>query len=296
MSGIVSTRALVHVGGRDRTLLLVRPDSSAPPPTNWRGRALVIVLHGSNQNGEGVRSFSANGFDALAESGAAVVAYPDGVGRHWNDARISIDFGTRKQGVDDVEFLAALIDRLADTDGIDRSRVYLVGFSNGAAMTIRVLLQAPELLAGAAIIAATLPAPENLLPVTTEPTDPPDVPIVLFHGTRDPLVPYEGGMASLWGMKPRGVGLSAEQTAASFAERNGITRDPTRELLPSITGSEPTIEVTDYREEGRAEVRLYTIIGGGHVIPSPHRPPIIMGHVTDELVVADVIAEFFGLV
>jgi polyhydroxybutyrate depolymerase len=292
VSGIISARAIVHVGGRDRTLVLVRPDDAAPPPLNWRGRALIIVLHGSNQTGESVRTFSANGFDRLAESGAAVIAYPDGVSKHWNDARRSIDFATRKQGVDDVEFLATLVERLAQTDGIDRTRVYLVGFSNGAAMTIRMVLQRPELLAGAAIIAATLPAPENLLPIEAAAIP---LPVVLFHGTKDPLVPYAGGMASLWGLKPRGIGLSAEATAAFFAERNGISAEPTRELLPPVTESEPTVELTDYRQSGLPEVRLYTVHGGGHVIPSPHRAPVIMGHSTRELVAADVIAEFFGL-
>jgi polyhydroxybutyrate depolymerase len=289
---VVASRTTVRVGGRDRTLTLVRPDAAAPAPRNWRGRALLIVLHGSNQNGEGVRAFSANGFDRFAESGAAVVAYPDGVARHWNDARASIDFTTRKLGVDDVEFLAVLMERMARIDGIDRTRVYLAGFSNGAAMTIRMILQRPELLAGAAIIAATLPAPANLLPISAPPRS---LPVVLFHGTSDPLVPYEGGMASLWGLKPRGVGLSAPSTAAFFAERNGITAQPTRELLPAVTESEPTVELTAYRESGHPEVRLYTVHGGGHVIPGPHRAPVVMGHSTRELVAAEVIGEFFGL-
>jgi len=289
---VLASRATVRVGGRDRTLTLVRPDAAAPAPKNWRGRALLIVLHGSNQTGEGVRAFSANGFDRYAESGAAVVVYPDGVAKHWNDARASIDFATRKLGVDDVEFLEALVERLARIDGIDRTRVYLAGFSNGAAMTIRMVLQRPELLAGAAIIAATMPAPENLLPIAAPPRP---LPVVLFHGTNDPLVPYEGGMASLWGLKPRGIGLSAQLTAAYFAQRNEITADPSRELLPSLTGSDPTVELTDYRETGRPEVRLYTVRGGGHVIPSPHRAPVVMGHSTQELVAADVIGDFFGL-
>ena len=66
-------------------------------------------------------------------------------------------------------------------------------------------------------------------------------------------------------------------------------------MLPSRLGGEPTVEFTDYRESGRPEVRLYTIVGGGHVIPAPHRTPPPMGHNTKELVATDVIADFFGL-
>ena len=284
--GITANRAVMLAGGVERTMVLVRPESSAA------GRALLIVLHGSNQTGEGVRGFAANGFDELAASGAAVVAYPDGVSKHWNDARVSIDFATRKRGIDDVAFLEQLIGTLADSDGIDRSRVYLAGFSNGAAMVIRMLLQRSELLAGAAIISATMPVAQNLLPIVG-PAHP--VPIVLFHGTKDPLVPYAGGMASIFGLKPRGVGLSAPQTAAFFAERNGLTVSPEVRMLPSRLGSDPTVELTDYRESGRPEVRLYTIAGGGHVVPGPHRSPPPMGHNTKELVATDVIADFFGL-
>jgi polyhydroxybutyrate depolymerase len=288
VSGITSTRAIVHSGGRERSMLLVRPERA----TSGAAAALLIVLHGSNQTGDTVRAFSSGGFDDVARSGAAVVAYPDGVGRHWNDARSSIQFSTRRQDVDDVAFLTALIDALVVSDGIDRSRVFFAGFSNGAAMVIRMLLQRPDVVAGAAIIAATLPAPENLLPIVA-PALP--VPVVQFHGTRDPLVPYDGGMASLWGLKPRGMGLSALATAVFFARRNGIAVAPTRELLPSIAGAAPTIELTEFSETGRPEVRLYTILGGGHVIPGPHRPPPAMGHATRDLVATDVIAEFFGL-
>jgi polyhydroxybutyrate depolymerase len=286
VDGISATRATLVSGGVERTMVLVRPDTSVPL------RALVIVLHGSNQTGEVVRNVAAGGFDELAASGAAVVAYPDGISRHWNDARAGIDFAARKRGIDDVAFLERLIDTLAESDGIDRSRVYVAGFSNGAAMVIRMLLQRSRLLAGAAIISATMPVAENLLPIV-EPAHP--VPVVLFHGTKDPLVPYAGGMASIFGLKPRGLGLSAPQTAAYFAERNGISVAPEVRMLPSRLGTAPTVELTEYHQSGHPEVRLYTIEGGGHVIPAPHRSPPPMGHTTKELVATEVIAEFFAL-
>jgi polyhydroxybutyrate depolymerase len=63
-----------------------------------------------------------------------------------------------------------------------------------------------------------------------------------------------------------------------------------------MRGSEPSIELTDYRDGGRAEVRLYTVRGGGHVIPNRHRGPAIMGSTTQEIDAPRVIADFFGLV
>ncbi len=59
----------------------------------------------------------------------------------------------------------------------------------------------------------------------------------MFHGTRDPLVPYRGGMASLWGFRPCGLGLSPPATADYFAARNGITTVPeSHRLVPRPGG------------------------------------------------------------
>jgi polyhydroxybutyrate depolymerase len=65
-------------------------------------------------------------------------------------------------------------------------------------------------LSGAAIIAATQPVPDNF-DLSADPATP--LPVLLIHGTKDPLVPYDGGMASLWGFRPRGLGRSAPETA-----------------------------------------------------------------------------------
>lgn len=40
---------------------------------------------------------------------------------------------------------------------------------------------------------------------------------------------------------------------------------------------------------------LFTIHGGGHVVPGPKRALRIMGRSTDQLVAADAITDFFGL-
>lgn len=68
----------------------------------------------------------------------------------------------------------------------------------------------PHSLSGAAIIAATQPVPDNF-DLSADPATP--LPVLLIHGTKDPLVPYDGGMASLWGFRPRGLGRSAPETA-----------------------------------------------------------------------------------
>jgi len=73
--------------------------------------------------------------------------------------------------------------------------------SAGNARLRTLLHEIPQRLAGAAVISATQPVPENY-PRYADPAVP--VPVVLFHGTRDRLVPYQGGMASLRGLFSRG--------------------------------------------------------------------------------------------
>lgn len=269
----------VDLDGRRRTFTLVRPTAArAHPP-------LLLMFHGSNQSGPGFRSFTGQAFDRLADSGV-FVAYLDGYAKHWNDARRSITFAARREQIDDVAFARAVVDDLVATHGVDRTRVFAAGFSNGGQMAIRLAHEIPGELAGIAVIAATQPAPENL---DIQPAEPTPLPTLLIHGTRDPLVPYHGGTASMWGFRPRGRGLSAPDTAAYFAERNRIT------TAPRTTSVADRIERTSWTQDGRPPVALLTVTGGGHTVPGPRRAPFVMGHTSRAIDSATVIGAFLGL-
>ncbi|MET1074974.1 MAG: PHB depolymerase family esterase [Umezawaea sp.] len=287
-SGVVLVeRASVRVDGRERTFTVVSP-RDVPP-----GAPIVLLFHGSNQTAGVMRDFAGRTLDRFAEHGGAVVAYLDGYHRNWNDARVSSDFPARRDGIDDVAFTGAVVEHLVDRFAADRARVHVVGFSAGGAMVTRLVHEIPSKLAGAGLIGATQPAPENFMAfdVRVEP-----VPVVLFHGTKDPLVPYDGGVASLWGFRPRGLGLSAPKTAEYFAARNGITAAPvSHDLGHGPEDAKTTVERTDHRQDGRSPVTLYTVRGGGHVIPNPKKAIRIMGRSTRNLVAADALGEFFGI-
>ena len=283
---LVVEESSVRVDGRLRTMTVVRPDVVEP------GAPVVLVFHGSNQDARTIRRFAGHSFDRFAEHGGAVVVYLDGHKKNWNDARVSSAFAARTEGFDDVAFAGAVVDLLVERHGVDPARVHAVGYSAGGAMVIRLAHEVPSRLAGIGIVAATMPEPENLLPFDA-PVVP--LPVVLFHGTEDRLVPYEGGMASLWGFRPRGLGLSARETAAYFADRNGITTAPESRDLGHRDGDRTTVERTDFRQDGRPPVTLYTIHGGGHVVPGPGRPLFIMGRSTRSLVAAEALGEAFGI-
>jgi polyhydroxybutyrate depolymerase len=288
---IPAVRSSVDVGGTTRTFTVVRPADSVA------SRALVLVFHGSRQTGDKHRAFTGRAFDELAASGAAVVAYLDGYRKNWNDARRESWFPARREEMDDVGFTRAVIAKLAADHGIDPHRVFVIGYSNGGQMVMRLAHEAPELLAGAAVIAATMPAPENFLAVGAAPAP---LPLLLVHGTEDPIVSYDGGTMSRWQQwlfKTGGTSWSAPRTAKYFAERNGITAEPVTTRLPKqATPTDRTeVERTDYRQNGNQPVALYTVHGGGHTIPGPAKNPAILGKTSHQVNTAELFGTFFGL-
>jgi polyhydroxybutyrate depolymerase len=279
----------VQAGDRTRKMVVIgrrQPASSTVP--------VVLVFHGSMQTAKAIRSFTANSFDQLGAPSGAVVAYLDGHKRHWNDARIVNTSAARTDHVDDVAFARAAIDVLVRRFNGDPSRVYAVGFSNGGQMVMRLIHEVPSALAGAAILCATQSVPENFAPDSPKEQS---LPVMFMHGTQDPITPYQGGMAKMYRFRPRGLGLSAQETAAYYARRNGITVAPTVTPLTPAAASPTRVDRTDYRQPDRPPVTLYTVHGGGHSIPGPKSasPRFLMGRTDHTLDTVQAITEFFGL-
>ncbi|WP_051133709.1 alpha/beta hydrolase family esterase [Nocardia paucivorans] len=259
----------VHADGRNRTYTLV-PATDPEPPT-----PLLLVFHGSNQNGATVRTMS--GLDALTDH--FHVAYLDGYRGGWNDGRPTTPTAATRENIDDIAFTRTVINDIRTRMPIDQ--VYAAGYSQGGQLVLRIAREAPELLAGAALFSAAQPVPTPL-------PEPSPMPFVLFHGTKDRLVPYNGGTASLWGFRPRGEGMSAPDTAAYLARRNGITTTP----VTTRTETRMPIVRTDYRQDGKPPVTLFTVEGGGHVIPGRGKAPFVLGRIARNLDAATELTTF----
>lgn len=260
------------------------------------GGPLLFVLHGSQQDGKTIRTATGYGFDRLAERHRFAVVYPDGYKRGWNDGRTAAVTPARKEDVDDEGLIAALVERFRQRHGIDPARVFVTGFSNGGQMAFRLAARTPERIAAIAVIGAGLPTPDQW--AVTEPKRP--LPVLLIAGTRDPIMPYEGGEASIFGFQKRGTVLSAEATARAFAEVNGITEPPTSwppATLP-LNGSGadgPLVTETRYAQPGKAPAVAFTVSGGGHTIPNPdYCFPRLMGRTDHTLNAPAAIWDFFS--
>jgi polyhydroxybutyrate depolymerase len=280
-------RSTIAVAGRTRTLTVVGE------PEGPRDRALVLVLHGSKQDGEVHRRFTGGALDRLAAEGRAVVAYLDGYRGNWNDARAASRFPARTAGVDDVGFVREVVRLLARSHGIDREAVVAVGYSNGGQMVLRLLHEPEQLLAGAVVVAATMPDRDDFLGAFSETSDR-SIPIALVAGTADRIVPFEGGRMAWWAravFRVGGTALSAPATAQYLARRNGVATSPTVELRPERTGGSrgTRTEITAYRAEGHAPVTLYTVRGGGHTVPGPKAAPRMLGRTGADVAIDEIV-------
>lgn len=271
----------LEIDGALRTYSLV---GAAPATT------LILVFHGSRQNGETHRAFTGAPLDRLADDGRAVVAYLDGHKGNWNDFRRQSSFPARLDNVDDVAFARAVVRQVTESHGI--TRVIAVGYSNGGQLVFRLLHEAADLLAGAVAVAATMPDREGFLGDFSDAAVADPIPVTIVAGDADPVVPYGGGRMAWWArtlFRVDGTALSAPDTAAYFAGRNAITTPPIAQLLPTQSGR-TTTEVLDYREHGRVPVTLVTVHGGGHTVPSHHAGPRLVGRTGDDLTI-DAIVE-----
>ncbi|WP_018655831.1 alpha/beta hydrolase family esterase [Actinomadura flavalba] len=141
---------------------------------------VVLALHGGLANMGKMQQIS--GFDKVADEEGFLVVYPDGFMTTWNAGDCC---GAAKIGnIKDVDFLSKVIDKLTDSGLVDKNRVYVTGFSNGAGMAYRMACEAPEKVAAIGVV-------EGALVTKCDPGQP--VSAMIFHGTADGNVPIGGG-------------------------------------------------------------------------------------------------------
>ena len=284
LTGEVQERVSRH-GGLERSYRVYRPANLPDHP------AVLLVFHGSMSDGAAMRALSGHQFDRLADEHGLLVVYPDGIEKHWNDCRRSADYAANRRDIDDVGFVRQLLGELDQAFGIDEGRVFVTGLSNGGHMALRLALEAPGLIRAAAPMAANLPAPDNVDCHASGEA----VSIALFAGSRDPVNPYEGGLVKILWDDSRGEVLSAPATAGYFAELAGYREPPRHERLANpVAGDDSHIELE--RWQGRdQEVRLYSVIGGGHNFPARHvRFGPLLGGDNRDADVADLMWAFFA--
>src|SRR5512139_1291004 len=275
----------IRVGELQRSYLFYVPANLAPKP------ALLFVLHAARGTGRRMRVLTAYEFETLADRESFIVVYPDGFERYWNDCRQRGSFAAKTRNVDDVGFTHALIDRFRGDFGIDPARVFVMGFSNGGQMALRLALELPQEIAGIAAVASNLPTPENW--ACREAQSP--VAVMIVNGTADPVTPYAGGRGWFGLASSRGL-RSTMETAEYFKHVAGYQGPPEIHLYPKLHPNDDTwVERMTWKAELAPEVSVYTIHGGGHTIPqAKYRRRRILGPTATDIDCMQEVWAFFA--
>lgn len=230
-------------GQRRRALLQGAAGSGAP---------LIVALHGTG----GTPRLMAK-ITGLSGRASGPVLYPAGLGEPGSEdpargAAWNAGPGLGHPGfpdADDAGFLRALVARVLEETAADPSRVHLAGLSNGGRMAYRMALEAADLFASVAVVAGSW---DGSGPVPARP-----VSTLIFHGTADRHIPYEGGL----GAKGRRiVHRSVPEIAFAWAKVMGCAP----KILRSATGPH---HLDLARAGDGTEVGLWTVEGQGHAWP-----------------------------
>jgi polyhydroxybutyrate depolymerase len=175
----------------------------------------------------------------------------------------------------DMQWIGKLITHVEDKLCVDERRVYFNGLSMGAFTTSAVACEFSDRVAAVGPVA-------GLEAVDWCNASRP-MPVITFHGTDDPYVPFAGaaspvaapmgGTPPLPGVDSKGMvigtteklvmpnGAPVSDEVAKWAKRNGCGTDPKQTQVAS------DVTLDSYPCPAGAEVEFYIVKGGGHTWP-----------------------------
>jgi phospholipase/carboxylesterase len=211
-------RAQQHTGARAGATL-ARPHVFLPADSEPSGPPLLL-LHGTGGDEHDLlllRDHLSPGAAALSVRGTVL---ENGMPRFFRRLR---------EGVFDEDDLRLRVDELADFVRVASSRYEIAdrslvaaGFSNGANIASAMLLQRPQVLAGAVLFAAMIPYAEPPA------ADLAELPVIISNGERDPMIPAAMTEQLAGQLRDRGA------TVTVLPHRGGHSIDPA--VLPQIRG------------------------------------------------------------
>ncbi len=215
----------VQVGKRSFLMHIPR-DFRAPAP-------VVFTFHGRGSNAQ--QQLLLTGFEQVSEQGRFIVVAPNAIGGRWDIL-----------GDSDSEYLQKVYDAVPCADP---ARVYASGMSMGSGLTFALACAPRRKFAAFGGVALTAFQPRC--------DQAPPAPIIYFHGTRDPIVPFGGG-------QPQGESIElppVTQAMRAWAQHNGCRTDTVQRLGKDV-------RLTDWTEcADNADVQFYRVSGGGHTWP-----------------------------
>ena len=147
------------------------------PAEQQNALPLVVFLHGGGESGDDIEKVKTHGLPKLISEGRDFPFY------------VFAPQNPYEQGFWDDRTVDAMVDNLVDSLAIDTARIYLVGMSRGGYGVWRMAMNHPNKYAAmVAICPASIPVP-YLSRVSS-------LPIWLFHGEQDDVVPVQQTVAA----------------------------------------------------------------------------------------------------
>jgi polyhydroxybutyrate depolymerase len=265
------TNGTIESGDQTRRYLLYVPDTydpGSPAP-------LVISIHGFAE--WPAHQMQISGWDNLADEHGFLLVLPAGTGfpLRWSAPGQA---NSEEDPLRDVQFISDLIDQLEREYAVDPDRIYANGLSNGGGMSVMLACNLADRIAAIGTVAGAYLMPWD----DCRPERP--VPLIAFHGTDDPIVPFAGGPSRSFDFRFPKV----TEWVARAAERNGCSAVSELPRVGAVSGLRYT------NCDAGAEVIFYQVEGGGHSWPGGEPlPEWIAGHTNQDVDATRLMWEFF---
>lgn len=206
-------------------------------------RPLLFNFHGGSGSASG-QVYTAD-FRPIADTANFILVYPQGTfGSTWNS---SLPTNPRtKMFVDDFGFVDAMIKKI-NSDyifGIDTTRVYATGYSNGADISLSLACVRSDKIAAVASVSGLLDRH------TAENSNPLTVSVLSIHGTNDFSRPYEYGLDGYY--------FTIDELNTYWSSINGFSGQPQKETY-DVAGL--SVEHLKYGKM----IEHYKVNGGDHI-------------------------------
>jgi polyhydroxybutyrate depolymerase len=277
--GQVIEKAIDHDGDQ-RTYALYVPDSydgTEPWP-------LVINIHGATSTA--FEQMEVTGMNDVADANHFLVVYPQANGDppRWRDDDLN------GRGGNDIQFMVSMIDALENDYSIDSAKIYATGLSQGGAMSHALATEFSDHIAAIASVSG-----HGIFKQTAARP----LPLMLMHGTADPIVPTDGATVPETGI----THPPNRDVVEAWRNANQCQANPLATEIPNTNlDDESSVTRFDYLscaayvtrsgETVASEVVFFEIENGGHAWSGG--PDHGFGNLNRDIHATEVIWEFFS--
>ncbi len=234
---LAGTNVLLHICNKFMRAYI--PDGIGPNPP------IVIAIHPGASNA--IKWEGTLGLDPYADTNKFIIVYPNGYenpplfnAEAWNAGWCCGPAFTTQSN--DSGFMKQVINYMAENFSIDKSKVYMAGYSNGAMLAFRYVCENPTDIQGIVVMASALTLNHPFCKSGI------NIPIIWGYGDADLNIPPAGGIGI------NGNYFPSVADTKSFMESKGVTF--TMLEMPGVTHAYNSISAGLLADFGTSQAQL----------------------------------------